>query len=138
MIGFSAMSFAQEKDSLKIKVSGFLETYYAYDFSNPITDAKLPFMYNYNRHNEFNVNNGLIRAHLQYGNTYTSIALHTGTYVQNNYASEDIKLISEAFVGMYLTDAKKSSIEAKEYLNPPFCSILKRTIEPVSLVNVAI
>lgn len=36
--------FSQENDSLKIKVSGFLETYYAYDFSNPTTDAKLPFM----------------------------------------------------------------------------------------------
>lgn len=103
--------FSQEKDSLKIKVSGFLETYYAYDFSNPTTDAKLPFMYNYNRHNEFNVNNGLIRAQLQYGNTYASIAVHAGTYVDDNYASEDIKLLSEAYVGMYLNDNKKSSIE---------------------------
>ncbi len=111
MIGFSAMSFAQEKDSLTIKVSGFLETYYAYDFSNPTTDTKLPFMYNYNRHNEFNVNNGLIRAQLQYGNTYASIAIHAGTYVDDNYASEDFKLLSEAYVGMYLNDNKKSSIE---------------------------
>ena len=103
--------FSQEKDSLKIKVSGFLETYYAYDFSSPTTDSKLPFMYNYNRHNEFNVNNGLIRAQLQYGNTYASIAVHAGTYVDDNYASEDIKLVSEAYVGMYLNDNKKSSIE---------------------------
>ena len=103
--------FSQEKDSLKIKVSGFLETYYAYDFSNPTTDAKQPFMYNYNRHNEFNVNNGLIRTQLQYGNAYASIAVHAGTYVDDNYASEDIKLVSEAYVGMYLNDNKKSSIE---------------------------
>lgn len=107
----SFLGNAQEKDSLKIKVSGFLETYYAYDFSNPTTDAKLPFMYNYNRHNEFNVNNGLIRAQLQYGNAYVSIAVHAGTYVDDNYASEDIKLVSEAYVGMYLNDNKKSSIE---------------------------
>ncbi|MEL1248188.1 outer membrane beta-barrel protein [Flavobacterium helocola] len=103
--------FSQEKDSLKIKVSGFLETYYAYDFSSPTTDSKLPFMYNYNRHNEFNVNNGLIRAQLQYVNTYAAIAIHAGTYVDDNYASEDIKLVSEAYVGMYLNDNKKSSIE---------------------------
>jgi hypothetical protein len=103
--------FSQEKDSLKIKVSGFLETYYAYDFSSPTTDSKLPFMYNYNRHNEFNVNNGLIRAQLQYGNTYAAIAIHAGTYVDDNYASVDIKLVSEAYVGMYLNDNKKSSIE---------------------------
>ncbi|MCU4188367.1 porin [Flavobacterium sp. HXWNR29] len=107
----SFLGNAQEKDSLKIKVSGFLETYYAYDFSNPTTDTKLPFMYNYNRHNEFNVNNGLIRAQLQYGNAYASIAVHAGTYIDDNYASEDIKLFSEAYVGMYLNDNKKSSIE---------------------------
>lgn len=107
----SFLGNAQEKDSLKIKVSGFLETYYAYDFSNPTTETKLPFMYNYNRHNEFNVNNGLIRAQLQYGNAYASIAIHAGTYVDDNYASEDIKLLSEAYVGMYLNDNKKSSIE---------------------------
>lgn len=107
----SFLGNAQEKDSLTIKVSGFLETYYAYDFSNPTTETKLPFMYNYNRHNEFNVNNGLIRTQLQYGNTYASIAVHAGTYVDDNYASEDIKLVSEAYVGMYLNDNKKSSIE---------------------------
>ena len=107
----SFLGNAQEKDSLTIKVSVFLETYYAYDFSNPTTETKLPFMYNYNRHNEFNVNNGLIRAQLQYGNTYASIAVHAGTYVDDNYASEDIKLVSEAYVGMYLNNNKKSSIE---------------------------
>ena len=107
----SFLGNAQEKDSLKIKVSGFLETYYAYDFSNPTTETKLPFMYNYNRHNEFNINNGLIRAQLQYGNTYASIAVHAGTYVDDNYVSEDIKLVSEAYVGMYLNGNKKSSIE---------------------------
>lgn len=103
--------FSQEKDTLNIKFSGYLETYYAYDFSNPSTNAKLPFMYNYNRHNEFNVNNGLIRTQLQYGNAYASIAVHAGTYVDDNYASEDIKILSEAYVGMYLNDNKKSSIE---------------------------
>ena len=103
--------FSQEKDSLNIKVSGYLETYYSYDFSNPTTDAKLPFMYNYNRHNEFNVNNGLIRIQLEYGNAYASIAVHAGTYVDDNFVAEDIKLLSEAYVGMYLNDKKKSSIE---------------------------
>lgn len=111
LILFPFVHFSQEKDSLKIKVSGFLETYYSYDFSNPTTDAKLPFTYNYNRHNEFNVNNGLIRTQLEYGKTYASIAVHAGTYVDDNYAAEDIKLFSEAYVGMYLNDNKKSSIE---------------------------
>lgn len=111
LLVFPFFLFSQEKDSLKIKVSGFLETYYSYDFSNPTTDAKLPFTYNYNRHNEFNVNNGLIRTQLEYGKTYASIAVNAGTYVDDNYAAEDIKLFSEAYVGMYLNNDKKSSIE---------------------------
>lgn len=111
LILFPLVHFSQEKDSLKIKVSGFLETYYAYDFSNPTNDVKLPFMYNYNRHNEFNVNNGLIRAQLQYGTTYASIAVHAGTYIDDNYALEDIKLFSEAYLGVYLNSNQKSSIE---------------------------
>ncbi len=111
VICFSVMSFAQEKDSLKIKISGFIETYYAYDFRNPTTDTKLSFMYNYNRHNEFNVNNGLIRTQLQYGKAYASIALHAGTYVEDNYTAEEIQLISEAIVGIYLDDKRKHAIE---------------------------
>ncbi|MGV7104939.1 porin [Flavobacterium sp. U410] len=111
MLFLTFLGNAQEKDSLKIKISGFLETYYAYDFENPNNEVKLPFMYNYNRHNEFNVNNGIIRTRLEYGNVYASIALHAGTYVEDNYASEDIKLLSEAFIGLYLNDTKRSSIE---------------------------
>ncbi len=107
--GFSVKS--QEKDTLKMKISGFLESYYSYDFSNSGENAKLPFMYNYNRHNEFNLNNGLIRTQLEYGNSYASIAFHSGIYVHDNYASEDIKFISEAFVGLYLNENRKSSIE---------------------------
>lgn len=111
LIFFSFFTYSQEKDSLTIKFSGYIEAYYSYDFSNPTTDAKLPFMYNYNRDNEFNVNNGLIRTQLEYVNTYASIAVHAGTYVQDNYTLEDIKLISEAFIGLFLDDNKKSSIE---------------------------
>ena len=111
LVFLSFVGNAQDKDSLKIEVSGYLETYYAYDFSNPTTDSKLPFSYNYNRHNEFNVNNGLIRTQLEYGNVYASIAVHTGTYVEDNYVTEDIKLLSEAYIGMNLNDNKKSAIE---------------------------
>lgn len=58
-------------------------------------------MYNYNRHNELNLNLGLLRAKVDYDNTYASIAFHSGTYVDDNYANEKIKYINEAFVGLY-------------------------------------
>lgn len=102
---------AQDKNEVKLAFSGYLESYYAYDFNRPNTPTKLPFMYNYNRHNEFNVNIGLVRVKAEYENVYASLALHSGTYVEDNYANETTKIINEAFIGLYLDEAKKSSVE---------------------------
>lgn len=108
---FSYTVIAQTIDSLKIDFSGFIESYYAYDFNQPSENQKIPFLYNYNRHNEFNINNALLRVKANYENVYASLALHAGTYVEDNYAAEDIKLISEAIVGIYLDDKRKHAIE---------------------------
>lgn len=104
-------SFSQEKSELKTTFSGFVETYYSYDFNHPLNDAKLPFMYNYNRHNEFNINIGLLRAKVEYENAYAVLSLQSGTYVDDNYANEKIKYLNEAYVGLYLDQSKKHSIE---------------------------
>lgn len=111
VVCFSFPGFSQEKSDVKVTFSGFLETYYSYDFNQPQTEKKQPFLYNYNRHNEFNVNLGLLRAKLEYENMYGSIALHSGTYVEDNYANEKIKYISEAYLGLYLDQNKKQTIE---------------------------
>ncbi|MEX0596873.1 MAG: outer membrane beta-barrel protein, partial [Candidatus Paceibacterota bacterium] len=111
MLVFSLNGKSQTIDSLKINFSGFIESYYAYDFNQPSESQKLPFMYNYNRHNEFNINNALLRVKASYENVYASFAIHGGTYVQDNYAAEDLKLISEAIVGVYLDSKKKHAIE---------------------------
>lgn len=108
---FSLSGKAQTIDSLKIDFSGFIESYYAYDFNQPSENKKIPFLYNYNRHNEFNINNALLRVKANYENVYASFALHAGTYVEDNYATEDIKLISEAIVGIYLDDKRNHAIE---------------------------
>jgi len=105
------ISYSQEKSELKTTFSGFVETYYSYDFNKNPSETKLPFMYNYNRHNEFNINIALLRAKLEFDNVYASIALHAGTYVEDNYASEKIKYLNEAFVGLYFDKLKKHSLE---------------------------
>jgi hypothetical protein len=107
----SASAFSQENKEVTISVSGYLETFYANDFQNSNTEKKLPFMYNYNRQNEFNLNIGLLRTKITYENGYTSFALHSGTYVEDNYANEKIKYVNEAFVGLYLDKEKKHNIE---------------------------
>ncbi len=108
---FSFAGKAQTLDSLKLDLSGFIESYYAYDFNKPSDNQKLPFMYNYNRNNEFNINNAFLRVKASFENVYASLALHAGTYVEDNYAAEEIKLISEAIVGIYLDDKRKHAIE---------------------------
>ena len=111
LLSTTSLSFAQEKSDLKVTFSGFLETFYAFDFNQPQTESKLPFMYNYNRHNEFNVNIGLVRAKLEYQNVYANIALQLGTYVDDNYTNEKIKYLNEAFIGLYLDKTKKHTFE---------------------------
>lgn len=111
LLFFGLILNAQNDKKLSIALSGFVETYYAYDFNSSGSESKLPFMYNYNRHNEVNLNLGLLRAKVDYDNTYASIAFHSGTYVDDNYANEKIKFINEAFVGLYLDNLKKHSIE---------------------------
>ena len=103
--------YSQEKSEFKTTFSGFVETYYSFDFNENSADAKLPFMYNYNRHNEFNVNIGLLRAKVEYENAYAVLSLQSGTYVDDNYANEKIKYLNEAYVGLYLDQSKKHSIE---------------------------
>ena len=104
--------FSQENKEVKITFSGFLETYYSNDFQNSNTEKKLPFMYNYNRQNEGNLNIGLLRAKVVFENGYGSFALHSGTYVDDNYANEKMKYISEAYLGLYLDTSKKQTLEA--------------------------
>lgn len=105
----SSVFFAQEKSDVKVSFSGYLETFYTYDFNKPNIETVHNFLYNYNRQNEFNVNIGLVRAKVEYENVYGSIALHSGTYVDDNYANEKIKYLSEAYIGLNLD--KKQSVE---------------------------
>ena len=96
-----------QNDSIKIEWGGFLDTYYSYDLDAPKGEQKLPFLYNYNRHNEFAVNLALLKAKVTYDNLYASVALQAGTYVEDNYASESVKYLNEAYVGIYLDTKQK-------------------------------
>lgn len=94
-----------------IDLSGYVETYYSYDFGKPNNTSNRPFLYNYNRHNEFNINMALLRASVSYDNVYAKLSVHAGTYVQDNYTSEDLKIINEAFLGIYLNTSRKTNVE---------------------------
>lgn len=108
--------WAQEKPSdstkFKLDISGYIETYYNYDFNKPQNKQRQSFFYNHNRHNEFNLNLALLRTSISYENYYAKIAVQAGTYVEDNYANEDLKLINEAYIGTYLDKNQKMSIDA--------------------------
>jgi len=91
-------------------IGGFLDVFYAYDFNRPETVQRQPFFYNHNRHNEFNLNLGLISLGIEHAKYRANLALHTGTYSVDNYSNEPgvLKNIYEAYIGLSLN--KKNNL----------------------------
>lgn len=89
--------------------SGYAEGYYSYDFNRPSNNTKPGFLYNYNRHNEFNLNLGFVKAAYATDRVRANIALAVGTYMNANYAAEPgtLKNVYEANAG-YKLSAKKN------------------------------
>lgn len=80
--------------------------YYGYDFSEPVGQDRLYTTQAY-RHNEFNLNWGFLQADYATHNVRATLALHTGTYVQANYADEPnelTRLIGQANAGVRLAE----------------------------------
>lgn len=92
--------------------SGFIDAYYQYDFDDPSTRLRPVFLYNYKKHNEFNVNLGLIKAAYTNKKIRANFALMIGNYAQYNLSAEPAiaQNIYEANVGYNFSD--KVSIDA--------------------------
>jgi hypothetical protein len=92
----------------------FIDAYYSYDFAKPSNHEKALFLYNYNRHNEVNIN--LLLASLSYNDSAkrSNIGLMAGTYPQYNLAAEPelLRHIYEANVGIKLTKSKQLWLDA--------------------------
>ncbi len=89
-------------------ISGYLEGYYSYDLNKPADNTRPGFIYNYNRHNEFNVNLGLIKGAYVTERVRANLALAVGTYMNANYSAEPgtLKNIYEANAGYKLSKSK--------------------------------
>ena len=117
IFGFKFISIAQKEDSLSnwdekptITFSGFLDVFYIYDFNKPTTNFRQPFFYNHNRHNEFNINLGLLKWEIKHSKYTANIGVQTGTYANDNYINEPglLKNIYEANIGISLN--KKNNV----------------------------
>ena len=109
---------AQELDTWngapEVTFSGFVDVFYVYDFNKPDTDYRQKFFFNHNRHNEFNINLGLLRTQVNHDKYRASLGLQVGTYAIDNYASESevMRHIYEAYAGISLNKKNNLWIDA--------------------------
>lgn len=105
---------AQEKENNPLTFSGYVETYYSYDFGNPANHLRPGFVYSHNKHNEFNLNLGLIKANYAKDNIRVNFAVMTGTYAQYNMAAEEelMRHVFEANVGVKISSKHKLWVDA--------------------------
>ncbi len=111
-MGFTAM--AQDSTNGTLTISGYAETYYQYDFNKPADNNRPGFVYSHNRHNEFNLNLGFIKANYTAQRARANLALATGTYMNANLAAEPgvLKNIYEANAGVKLSKTKNLWLDA--------------------------
>ena len=97
-----------------LKFSGYLETYYSYDFGNPSNNTRPSFVYSHNRHNEVSLNLGFIKAAYEKNNVRANLALMTGSYANANLTAESgvLKNIYEANIGFKVSKTKTIWVDA--------------------------
>lgn len=97
-----------------LTISGYLETYYVYDFGKPADHNRPDFLYSFNRHNEVNLNFGYMQAAYDDDQVRGKLALMTGTYANANLAAEPgvLKNIFEANAGVKISKTKNLWVDA--------------------------
>jgi len=105
---------AKAQEEPKIKVTGYLEAYYGYDFNKPADHNRPGFIYSHNRTNEVNLNLGFIKAAYDSGMIRANLAVMAGTYANANLAAEPgvLKNIFEANAGVKLSKTENLWIDA--------------------------
>lgn len=112
-IGYTTVN-AQEESKSPFTFSGYIDTYYSYDFGNPENHTRPGFLYNYNKHNEVNLNLGLGKVNYAKDNVRANLAIMAGTYAEYNLAAEQglLKNVYEANVGVKISKDHNLWIDA--------------------------
>ncbi|HSI75852.1 MAG TPA: porin [Lunatimonas sp.] len=102
----SSFSLKAQETVDKLQVSGYMEAYYSFDVSRPVTHEKPSFLYNFKRHNEFSLNLALVQLAYYSGKTRANVGAMAGTYAQYNLADEPVwaQFVYEASVGIQLIE----------------------------------
>lgn len=106
----SAQSDSSWKSQPKVSLKEFIDVFYVYDFNQPQGNQRQNFLFNHNRHNEFNINLALLKIKVEHKKYRANLGLQLGTYPIDNFAAEpsSYKFISEANVGISLN--KKNTL----------------------------
>ncbi|MBL7952197.1 MAG: porin [Flavobacteriales bacterium] len=109
VLGAPSCLLAQEAEmdssfAERVEFSAFVDVYYAYDLGHPTDDERPAFLYQYDRHNEVDLNLGLVRADITDKNLRAALSLMAGTYAQANLINEPelLRNVQEARVGVKL------------------------------------
>ncbi|MET7036016.1 porin [Elizabethkingia miricola] len=117
-MGLSFSAKAQSSDSIstakKITFSAYAEVFYSYNFNEPRQHIHQNFLYNFNRHNEINLNLAVAKATYQDKRIRANLALMAGTYPQDNMVAEQgaLRYINEANIGVKISENKNLWIDA--------------------------
>lgn len=113
-LGLTISAAAYAQDAPKIKVTGYLEAYYGFDFNKPADNNRPGFVYSHNRHNEVNLNLGFIKGSYESDMIRANLAVMAGTYANANLAAEPgvLKNIFEANAGLKLSKTTNLWVDA--------------------------
>ena len=108
----TAQEVAKEKSPFTF--SGYIDTYYSYDFGKPDNHLRPGFIYSYNKHNELNLNLGFVKVNYAKDIVRGNFALMAGTYPEYNLAGEQnsMKHIFEANVGVKISSKHNLWVDA--------------------------
>jgi hypothetical protein len=101
----SFLSGQADTSASRLIISGYTEVYYAFDFNQPEDHNRPSFLYSHNRHNEFNLNLGFVKASYNTEMVRANLAIAAGTYMNANYAAETgvLQNVFEANAGIKLS-----------------------------------
>lgn len=113
-LSFSGSLLLAQNLENPLSIKGYTEIYYSYDFAEPANHIKQPFLYNYNRHNTFNLNLGMLKVAYNTDVVRGNLAIMAGTYANDNMSAETgtLKHLFEANVGVKVSKRKSIWIDA--------------------------
>ena len=92
-----------------LTLTGYVDAYYAHDFTAPkLTQERPAFLYNYKRNREVTINLAYAKVAYTTSRVRGNLALQVGTYAQYNYANEQplLRNVYEANAGVKLSKTR--------------------------------